>query len=159
MNSQKTQKITLEAIFDKLTSMDKNNLETEQRLNCAINAAENRIVQTVQAKFAEIDGRLESAESRIESLEDTAASTSQDMLMLQAKTNQHNLLLFNFKEEESDESELKLAVIKFCENSLKVPVFQNDIDTIRRLGKLQDGKDRPEPVLFTLFSLKLRHNF
>ena len=156
---------TLDKILKKLNDMEKssiesmttlncNMLETEQRLNVAINATETRIIKTVQEKFVEIDSRLERAESKIDNIESDTAANNQKLLELEMKVNQHNLLLFNFKDTEESEAELLDMVIELCEKNLKVPIFRNDFDEVRRLGKKQEGKDRP--VLLILYSLNIK---
>lgn len=143
-------------IKDNFASVSTNILETEQRLNTSIAASEKRITEKMNEDFKKVNSRCDDLDNRVQNLETQSSSKSSQMALLEIKVNQHNLLVFNFKDNEQDEEELWECIIIFITKSLKIPVSRNDFEVVHRMGKKQEKKDRP--VFLTFRSMKLRND-
>ncbi|KAL5292895.1 hypothetical protein ACFFRR_011575 [Megaselia abdita] len=86
-------------------------LETEERLNSNINAVEKRVIERVDAKVGQVNSRCDNLQEKIEFLQKESDKKSEKLNALEIKINNHNILLFNFKDTERDEDELIECVI------------------------------------------------
>lgn len=83
----------------------------------------------------------------------TQISRSQDDLENRLRRN--NLLFFGLADKPSETwHESELAVLKLVSESLQVPLESSLIDRAHRIGKFQNGKQRPIIVCFNQFKVK-----
>ena len=132
-----------------LNSISCNLLDTEERLCRNISATEDRIRKTLESRFKQMDSKIEKVENKVTTLESDFKLNSERLMELHIKSNKYNLMIFNFDETENSNDQLRANVIHLCNETLKIPVGDKDIDDLFRIGKKIENKDRP--IVVTLY--------
>ncbi|CAG9117731.1 unnamed protein product [Plutella xylostella] len=110
--------------------------------------SENRILLNINEK---LDAKICQLTEEMEHLKNINEENEKRLDILEKHSRQKNLILFGMKEKEKSYEELEILVKDTIRNTLNIDCDKNEIDFVRRIGKLTH--DRPRPILFGLNTL------
>lgn len=152
----------------KLTNITTSIATSEANIENKIADSEAKVIEHIDTKYKELSEQILGLENRISALEEErdlqrkqilelereSAAKSSQIVSLEMKVNQCNIILFNFEENEITPEELLTNLITFFKEVMKVIMSHTDVDVIYRLGKPNPRKIRP--VFVSLTTLKMR---
>ncbi|XP_062589937.1 uncharacterized protein LOC134251550 [Saccostrea cucullata] len=156
-------------IFLKLSIIDKKLSKINE-----INVKLERVMQKVHTVEAEMDnlkktsGNMGNAKGSLRKTSDEvkgqiselakAQKTMEDTITdLQCRSMRDNLLFFGLAEYRGDRREKCAALISdFCETQLDLPHIGENIERAHRIGKVDQERDKPRPIVVKFSSYRIR---
>ncbi|KAL5278282.1 hypothetical protein ACFFRR_003117 [Megaselia abdita] len=130
-------------------------LEEKVRLSLSESGSKlEKIVSLIEENLSKTNHRCNVLDEEVKFLQIESEAKSQRIASLQIKLNQRNILLFNFEETERTESQLLELVVLFFEKNGKISVQPKDLEYVYRIGRKEEGKERPVMIAFSTTKIK-----